>query len=98
MIISVIIINSQNIKHLFFQSGQECNNCTSFGRYIYFEVGTGKKVSVYRLINDSVSVRSRDNSIGVLPRLRAGIPGSISGVGKDFFPLQKIQTDSGPIL
>jgi len=47
-------------------SGQECNKCTSFGRYIYFEVGTGKKESIYSLINDSVSVRSRDNSIGVL--------------------------------
>jgi hypothetical protein len=77
------------------ESGQECNKRKSFGRFIYFEVGTGKKVSIYRLINDSVSVRSRDNSIGVLPRLRAGIPGSISGVAKFSFLSKKSKLTLG---
>jgi hypothetical protein len=77
-------------------SGQECNKCKSFGRYIYFEVGTGKKVIIYRLISDSVSVRSRDNSIGVLLRLGAGIPGSISGVAKISFLSKKSKLTLGP--
>ena len=77
-------------------SGQECNKCTSLGRYIYIEVGTGKKVRIYRLINESVSVRSRENSVGVLPRLRAGIPGFISRMEKIPFLSKKSKLTLGP--
>lgn len=104
MIISVKIRNcrwtTQNIKHLFFQiqcCAKAVKSVTSFGRYIYFEVGTGKKVSIYILIVDSVSVRSRDNSIGVLPRLRDGIPGSISSVAKISFLSKKSKLTLGPL-
>jgi hypothetical protein len=78
------------------ESGQEYKKCTSFERYVYFEVGNGKKEGIYRLFNDSVSVRSRENSFGVLPRLRAGIPASISGVAKISFLSEKSKLTLGP--
>ena len=60
------------------------------------EVRIGKKVNIYKLIDDSVSVRSRDNLIGVLPRLRAGIPGSIFGVTKISFLSKESKLTMGP--
>jgi len=93
MIISVKILNyrwsTQNIKYLFFQI--QC--CTKVLKSVtnvqHLVSGRNLQQSICGLNDVSDSVRSRDNSIDVLPRLRSGILGSIFGVTKISFLSKK---------